>query len=139
MDLIRGLAWLYFLLFAGVVALDFVPAFTDADGRLFGLFTLDFYDNSLHAASGIWAAVAAWHSRAWSVFYFRLFGILYFFDGVLGLFTGSGYLDFGIFIYGMLDLPLMTRVLANLPHLALGGFAIYTGFVLSRRPDVAAA
>jgi hypothetical protein len=139
MDLIRGLAWLYFLLFMSVVALDFVPAFADADGRLFGLFTLDFYDNSLHAASGIWAAVAAWHSRAWSVFYFRLFGILYFFDGVLGLFTGSGYLDFGIFIYGVLDLPLMTRILANLPHLALGGFAIYAGFVLSRRPASATA
>jgi hypothetical protein len=134
MDLIRGLAWLYFVLFMGVVAIDFVPAFVDADGRLFGLFTLDFYDNSLHAASGIWAAVAAWHSRGWSVFYFRLFGILYFLDGVLGLLTGSGYLDFGIVIYGVIDLPLMTRILANLPHLALGGFAIYAGFVLSRRP-----
>ncbi len=139
MDLIRGLAWIYFLLFMGVVAIDFVPAFVDAEGRLFGLFTLDFYDNSLHAASGLWAAVAAWHSRAWSVFYFRLFGILYFFDGVLGLFTGSGYLDFGIFIYGALDLPLMTRILANLPHLALGGFAIFAGFVLARRPATAAA
>lgn len=138
MDLIRGLAWIYFLLFMGVVAIDFVPAFVDAEGRLFGLFTLDFYDNSLHAASGLWAAVAAWHSRAWSVFYFRLFGILYFFDGVLGLFTGSGYLDFGIFIYGALDLPLMTRILANLPHLALGGFAIFAGFVLARRPATAA-
>lgn len=139
MDLIRALAWVYFLLFMGVVAIDFVPAFTDAEGRLFGLFTLDFYDNSLHAASGLWAAVAAWHSRSWSVFYFRLFGILYFFDGVLGLITGSGYLDFGIFLYGPLDLPLMTRVFANLPHLVLGGFAIYAGFVLSRRPAMAVA
>jgi hypothetical protein len=133
MDSIRGLAWLYLALFMGVVAIDFVPAFVDAEDRLFGLFTLDLYDNSLHAASGIWAAVAAWHSRGWAVFYFRLFGILYFFDGVLGLFTGSGYLDFGIFLYGALDLPLMTRILANLPHLALGGFAIWVGFVFSRR------
>lgn len=139
MDPIRALAWVYFLLFMGVVALDFVPAFADTDGQLFGLFTLDFYDNSLHAASGIWAAIAAWHSRAWAVFYFRLFGLLYFFDGVLGLFTGGGYLDFGIFIYGVVDPPLITRVLANLPHLALGGFAIYAGFVLSRRPVTAAA
>ena len=139
MDLIRALAWLYFLLFMGVVAIDFVPQFVDAQGRLFGLFTLDFYDNSLHAASGIWAAVAAWHSRAWSVFYFRLFGLLYFFDGVAGLFLGNGYLDFGLFLYGIADLPLMTRILANLPHLALGGFAIYAGFVLSRRPAAVAA
>jgi hypothetical protein len=133
MDLMRGLAWLYCLMFFGVVALDFVPSFMDAEGRLFGLFTLDFYDNSLHAASGIWAGLAAWHSRSWSVFYFRLFGLLYFFDGVLGLFTGSGYLDFGIFIYGALDLSLMIRFLANLPHLLIGGFAIYAGFVLSKR------
>jgi len=139
MDVIRGLAWLYFLIFMGVVALDFVPQFTDADGRLFGLFTLDLYDNSLHFASGLWAAIAAWHSRGWSVFYFRLFGILYFFDGLLGLITGSGYLDFGIFISGVLDLPLMTRIFANLPHLALGGFAIFAGFWLARRPMYAAA
>ena len=134
MDLIRILAVLYCLMFFGVVALDFVPAFADDQGRLFGLFTLDFYDNSLHAASGVWALIAAWHSRGWSVFYFRLFGLLYFFDGVLGFFTGSGYLDFGIFLYGPLDLPLMTRFLANLPHLLIGGFAIYAGFVLSKRP-----
>lgn len=138
MDLIRVLAWVYFLIFMGVVALDFVPAFVDEQGRLFSLFTLDTYDNSLHAASGIWAAVAAWHSRAWSVFYFRLFGILYFFDGVVGLFLGNGYLDFGIFLYGVADLPLITRILANAPHLALGGFAIYAGFFLSRRAAAAA-
>ena len=83
--------------------------------------------------------MAAWHSRGWSVFYFRLFGILYFFDGVLGFFTGSGYLDFGIFLYGVLDLPLTTRIFANLPHLAIGGFAIYLGFFLSKRVTAVAA
>lgn len=139
MDPIRALAWGYFVAFMGVVAIDFVPAFVDAEGRLFGLFVLDFYDNSLHAASGIWAAVAAWHSRGWSVFYFRLFGTLYFLDGVMGLFLGSGYLDFGIVIYGVLDQPLMTRFLANLPHLILGGVAIWAGFFLARRPAGALA
>lgn len=133
MDLLRILAGIYCLMFFGVVALDFIPPFTDDAGRLFGLFTLDFYDNSLHAASGIWAGIAAWHSRSWSVFFFKLFGLLYFFDGVLGFFTGSGYLDFGIFLYGPLDLPLMTRFLANLPHLLIGGFAIYAGFRMSKR------
>ena len=133
MDMIRILAGAYFLLFVGVVAIGYVPAFNDANGNLFGLFNLDLYDDSLHLASGIWAAVAAWHSRAWSIFYFRLFGILYFFDGVLGFFTGSGYLDFGIFLFGPLDLSPAVRFFANLPHLVIGGFAIYAGFVLSRR------
>ena len=31
------------------------------------------------------------------------------------------------------DLPLVTRVLMNLPHLAIGGFAAFTGFVLAGR------
>ncbi|MGE0007094.1 MAG: hypothetical protein AB7S92_16080, partial [Parvibaculaceae bacterium] len=70
--------------------------------------------------------------------YFKLFGTLYFLDGVLGLFTGSGYLDFGIFINGVLDLGLTTRILANLPHLAIGGFAAYAGFVLSKHHGEAA-
>ena len=135
MDIIRLLAWGYFLLFVTVVVVGHVPAFNDARGYLFGLFDLDLYDDSLHLASGIWAAVAAWHSREWAVFYFRLFGILYFFDGVMGLFLGSGYLDFGIFIYGVVRESLYQHVFANLPHLAIGGFAIYTGFWLSRRND----
>lgn len=139
MDLIRKLAWAYFVLFMGVVAIDFVPQFKDAEGQLFGLFALDLYDNSLHFASGVWAAVAAWHSRAWSVFYFRLFGILYFLDGVMGLFVGSGYLDFGIFIYGVLDQSLLVRFLANVPHLLIGGFAIFAGFVIAGRERPARA
>ncbi len=138
MDLIRLLGVLYFLLFAGVVLIGYVPPFHDAEGRLFGLFFLDLYDDSLHAASGLWALIAAIWSRPATIFYFRLFGILYFLDGVLGLFTGSGYLDFGIFLYGVLDLSLMTRIFANLPHLAIGGFAIFTGFYLSRWTDPAA-
>jgi hypothetical protein len=136
MDLIRLLAVGYFVMFVGVAALDYIPAFNDSRGFLFGLFDLDIYDDSLHLASGLWALVAAWHSREWAVFYFRLFGILYFLDGVMGLFLGSGYLDLGIIIYGVLDLPLIIRILANLPHLAIGGFAIFTGFWLSRRHGV---
>jgi hypothetical protein len=33
----------------------------------------------------------------------------------------------------VLDLPFTIRVLMNLPHIAIGGFAAFTGFVLSRR------
>ncbi len=139
MDLIRLLAVAYFVMFVGVAALDYIPGVNDARGYLFGLFDLDIYDDSLHLASGIWALVAAWHSREWSVFYFRLFGVLYFLDGVMGFFLGSGYLDVGILIYGVLDLPLTIRFFANLPHLAIGGFAIVTGFWLSRRRDLVLA
>lgn len=134
MDKVRAFGWVYFAGFMAIVALDFVPAFADAEGRLFGLFTLDFYDNSLHAASGLWAAAAAFWSRGAARTYFRLFGPLYFLDGVMGLFLGSGYLDLGIFLYGPLDLPLVIRFFANLPHLLIGGIAAFVGYRLARAP-----
>jgi hypothetical protein len=139
MDRIRAFGWIYCVMFVLVVAIGHVPAFNDAQGRLFGLFSLDLYDDSLHLASGIWAGFAAWRSRAAARAYFRLFGPLYFLDGVFGFFTGSGYLDGGIFLYGPLDLPLATRFFANLPHLLIGGLAIWIGYVLARGPKPALA
>lgn len=139
MDKIRALGWAYFALFVAVVAIGYVPAFEDSQGNLFGLFKLDLYDDALHLASGIWAGIAAWLSRDATRSYFRLFGPLYFLDGVLGLITGSGYLDLGIFLYGPIDLPLMTRIFANLPHLAIGGFAAWVGYVLAKEPSPVAA
>jgi hypothetical protein len=139
MDKIRALGWAYFALFIAVVAIGYIPAFEDSQGRLFGLFKLDLYDDALHLASGIWAGAAAWISRDAARAYFRLFGPLYFLDGVLGLLTGSGYLDLGIFLYGPIDLPLMTRIFANAPHLAIGGFAAWAGYMLGKEPSPAAA
>jgi hypothetical protein len=133
MDRVRAFGWAYFVMFMAIVALDFVPAFVDEEGRLFGLFTLDFYDNALHFASGAWAGIAAWLGHNASRTYFRIFGPLYFLDGLMGLALGSGYLDFGIFIYGPLDLTLMIRFLANLPHLLIGGVAAVVGYVLAAR------
>jgi hypothetical protein len=138
MDKVRAFGWAYFALFILVVAVGYVPAFEDADGNLFGLFKLDLYDDSLHLASGLWAGIAAFLSRRAAANYFKLFGPLYFVDGVFGFFTGSGYLDGGIFLYGPLDLPLETRFFANLPHLLIGGIAIWVGYVLARREPVAA-
>ena len=139
MDRVRAFGWAYFLLFLLVVAVGYLPAFEDEQGNLFGLFKLDLYDDSLHLASGVWAGVAAWLSRRAAVNYFRLFGPLYFVDGVFGFFTGSGYLDGGIFLYGALDLPLQTRFFANLPHLLIGGIAIVVGYALARRNEAPAA
>lgn len=133
MSLIRKLGFAYFALFVIVAAMSYVPQFKDADGMMFGLFKLDLYDDALHLFSGLWAGIAALISTRASVTYFKLFGTLYFLDGVMGLFIGSGYLDFGVFINGVLDLDLTTRILANLPHLAIGGFAAFAGFVLSKR------
>lgn len=130
-DVVRRFGWIYFVGFLAIVAIAYIPAFEDADGNLFGLFKLDLYDNLLHLASGLWAGIAAWMSYGASRTYFRLFGPLYFADGVMGLFTGSGYLDGGIFLYGPLDLSMTTRFFANLPHLIIGGVAIWVGYKLA--------
>ena len=137
MDRVRAIGWAYFLLFVLVVAIGYVPAFEDAEGRLFGLFTLDLYDDALHLASGLWAGIAAWIGRDAARTYFRIFGPLYFLDGLMGLAVGSGYLDFGIFLYGPLDLPLATRFFANVPHLLIGGIAAWVGYFAARRPAAA--
>ena len=136
MSLIQKLAIAYALLFFAVVAIGYIPAFNDADGNLFGLFSLQWYDDLLHAFSGVWALAAAFISHRQAVFYFKLFGSVYLFDGVLGLITGSGCLDAGIFINGFRsfdDIEFPTRFFANAPHLAIGGFAVFVGFWLSKR------
>ena len=61
-----------------------------------------------------------------------IFGALYLGDGGLGLATGSGYLDFGIFTYGVQDLPFGFKILANLPHIGLGAVALFSGLLVGR-------
>lgn len=133
---IQKLAIAYAALFFLVVGVGYVPAFNDADGNLFGLFSLQWYDDLLHAFSGVWALAAGIISHAASVFYFRLFGSIYLFDGVLGLVTGSGCLDGGIFMDGFRsldDVEMPVRFFANLPHLVIGGTAVLIGFWLAGR------
>jgi hypothetical protein len=132
MNPLRILAAVYAVLFVFVTSLNYIPGLTDAEGRTFGLFALDVFDDLLHGGSALWAALAAWWSTRATVTYFRWFGTLYCLDGLLGLATGSGYLDLGIFLHGVLNLPFTTRVLMNLPHIAIGGFAAFAGFVLAR-------
>jgi hypothetical protein len=133
MNVIRLCAWFYVALFCVVVAVGYVPAFIDENNMIFGLFRRTWYADGLHLASALWAAIAALTSTRASANFFRIFGPLYFLDGVLGLVTGSGYLDFGIFINGVLPLPLTTRIFANVPHLFIGGLAIIIGYGLVPR------
>lgn len=134
MTLIQKLAVFYFIMFFAVVSMNYVPAFHDANGMMFGLFSLQWWDDLLHGFSGVWAGIAAFVSHRQSVLYFKLFGAVYLFDGVLGLTTGSGCLDAGIFLNGIrTDIEFPTRVMANLPHLAIGGFAVFVGYWLSKR------
>lgn len=137
MNIFRKLAWIYAGLFFVVVASNYVPFLKDEQGRLCGLFTIDPIDDALHAVSGIWAAIAAWRSTEASKLYFKTFGVIYFGDAVIGLLFGQGYLDGGIFLIGPTELDLLTRFLSNLPHIAIGGGAVYIGYVLISRLSAA--
>ena len=99
-------------------SINYIPGLTDDDGLAFGIFALDLFDDALHVASALWALAAA----------------LYLGDGVFGFFTGYGFLDFGIFTNPSAGMSwTLPRLFANLPHLALGGFALWAGLKLDRR------
>lgn len=115
------------LLFAALLNyLSFIPV---ADGKIFGIFALDTYDDGLHLASAVWAGLAAWFGARASRFFLFYFGLLYFGDGLLGLITGSGYLDLGIINYGVQNLPFDFKIMANLPHLGLGAIAFLSSLL----------
>ena len=128
MSTLRRIAWVYMGILVAAASLNYVPGVTDADGRAFGVFALDPFDDALHVASAIWAGTAAATSTRAARIFLRYFGLLYLTDGLMGLAVGSGYLDFGILKYGVVDLPITFKILANLPHIGGGGFAVFSSF-----------
>ena len=125
MGKLRLIALVYMLILLAAASLNYIPGLTDEQGRAFGIFALDIYDDALHVASALWAGIAAATSSRASRIFLLCFGLLYLTDGLMGLVTGSGYLDLGIMMQGMVDLPLTFRILANLPHIGGGAFAVF--------------
>ena len=133
MTALRIIALGYFGALMIAASLNYIPGLTDADGRAFGIFALDIFDDALHVASALWALTAAMISHRAARIFLLLFGAAYLGDGVFGFFTGYGYLDLGIFQYPSEGLSFtVVRVLANLPHIALGGYALWAGLRLDR-------
>jgi len=133
MTLLQKFALGYFVVLLGAAALNYVPGITDADGLAFGIFALDLFDDTLHLVSALWALSAAFLGARASKVFLVIFGALYLGDGVFGFFTGYGYLDFGIFTNASEGMSFtLFRVLANLPHLALGSVALIAGLRLGR-------
>jgi len=133
MTIIQKFALGYFAVLLAAAALNYVPGLTDDDGLAFGIFALDLFDDLLHLVSAIWALAAAFLGVRASKLFLVIFGALYLGDGALGFLTGWGYLDFGIFTNASDGLSFtLFRILANLPHIALGGVALLAGLRLGR-------
>lgn len=133
MTLIQKFALGYFGILLAAAGLNYVPGITDEAGLAFGIFALDLFDDMLHLVSAIWALAAALLGARASKVFLVIFGALYLGDGALGFLTGWGYLDFGIFTNPSDGMSFtLFRVLANLPHIALGGVALIAGLRLGR-------
>ncbi len=118
----------YFVVLMGAASLNYIPGLTDSEGRAFGIFALDLYDDLLHVASALWALAAALISHRAARTFLIIFGAAYLLDGTLGFFTAYGFLDLGIFTNKLEGMEFsIFRVLANLPHLALGAIALIAG------------
>lgn len=125
MGKLRSIAVVYMFFLLSAASLNYVPGLTDAEGRAFGIFALDIFDDALHVVSATWAGIAAFTSSRAAQIFLRYFGLLYFTDGLMGLAVGSGYLDLGIVHHGIVDLPFTFKILANLPHIGAGSFAVF--------------
>ncbi|MFV0302348.1 MAG: DUF4383 domain-containing protein [Paracoccus sp. (in: a-proteobacteria)] len=123
----QKVALFYAVALFGAAAINYIPGLTDPDGLAFGVFALDIFDDLLHLASGLWALAAALVSARAARNFLVIFGALYLADGLMGLAVGSGYLDLGIVNNGVLDLPFTFKIMANAPHIGLGGFALWAG------------
>ena len=133
MTLLQKICVGYFVALMGAASLNYIPGLTDENGLAFGIFALDIFDDSLHVASAIWALVSALVSHRASKFFLLVFGALYLGDGVFGFFTGYGYLDLGIFTHASEGMSFtFNRLAANVPHLLLGGFALFAAIKLDR-------
>lgn len=132
MSVLRWIALGYMFALLAAASLNYIPGLTDSEGRAFGIFALDIFDDLLHVASAVWAGIAAFLSSRASKAFLFYFGILYLADGLLGLATGSGYLDMGIINYGIQDLPFDFKVMANLPHIALGAIALISSKIFGK-------
>src|SRR4029077_16629677 len=84
---IQKIALGYGLLFLGVYALDYVPGTMDANGKMFGLFSMTPLVDAGHLALGALAVICALTSKKATRLYFWFLGVVYGIDVVTYVFT----------------------------------------------------
>ena len=129
------LAWLYTIGFIGIVIITHTPALTDEQGLSFGLFKIDPIDDFVHLLSGIAGVVVSWRAHRYIPLFFKVVGIAYMADAVVGMTMSRGLLDLSVFTRGPNGPDFsLTNWALNLPHIILAGIALVIGF---RKPQAA--
>lgn len=115
--MLKWIAYVFAVIFIGIAfAGEF--GFFMKDGALLGVFALNSWHNLIHALSGVAAAIAGFMGNTASMWYFRVFGVVYLAIALMGLFYGPG-LMFGYVANNYADVGL---------HVVLGGVATWLGF-----------
>ena len=134
MSFMRRLCLVYAVILLAVAAINYIPGLVDDTGLAFGIFALDPFDDALHLVSAIWAFIAGLISNRSARMFLILFGAAYLADGIFGIFTAWGFLDFAIFTNDSLGFELsFQRIAANAPHIGLGAVALISGLAAGRR------
>jgi hypothetical protein len=116
---IQKIAWGYALLFLGVYSLDYVPGTMDANGKMFGLFSMTPLVDAGHLALGALALICALISKKAARFYFWMLGVVYGVDVVTYAVTH------------LKRISPMTNFLVNLPHTVI----FISAFIIAARAD----
>ncbi len=135
---LQKLAWFYTVMFVFVFIISHWPGLTDAHGKLLGLYKIDPIDDIFHLLSGVYAAIAAWHSAKWCKIFFLVMAFLYGVDAFLGLLFSTEFLN-GNFITKGLGAPnfSLENWYVNLPHIAITAVALWAAYGLKRSKQTA--
>jgi hypothetical protein len=134
--LLKKLAWWYTAGFLGIFLICHTPGFTDADGKLLGLFRIDPIDDIVHLLSGVAGALIAWRAPRWIPLYFVIVGVLYNLDALVGMTMSRGLLDLSVFKQGIGQPDFsLTNWALNAPHIVLASLAMWIGIAKPGEPS----
>lgn len=119
MRTIRKIAFGYAALFLGVYSLDYVPGVMDANGKMFGLFSMTPLVDAGHLALGALALICGLISARAARFYFWLLGIAY----------GLDVMSYAVSHWGKISPT--TNFLVNLPHTLI----FISALIVARKVD----
>lgn len=137
LDTLKKLAWVYAAGFLGVFLITHAPFLTDENGLSFGLFKIDPVDDIVHLLSGVAGVIVAWRATSYIPLFFKLVGVFYMGDAVVGMIASRGLLDGSLLLQGPGSPDFgATNWALNLPHIIISGLALVIGFRRPRAPSL---